>query len=134
MRRLFATILALGWWTAGVALAQQPATPTSPFAPIETPTVNPEMFKTPQTPPSADAPKIKPDKSADAAPAIAIPNGIDLGKSKLQFDAKHTSAVTAPGVSTDSGETSNLSKVMPGETQDKVLPDYFGFKLITPVR
>ena len=64
MRRLFATILALGWWTAGVALAQQPATPTSPFAPIETPTVNPEMFKTPQAPPSADAPKIKPDKSA----------------------------------------------------------------------
>ena len=92
------------------------------------------MFKPPQTPPSADAPKIKTDKSGDAAPAIAIPNSINLGKSNLQFDAKHTSAVTAPGVSMDSGETSNLSKVMPGEKQDKVLPDYFGFKLSTPVR
>ena len=60
--------------------------------------------------------------------------GSDVGKPRLDLDVRRTQDVTAPGLDIDSGERSNLSKVVPGQRPDQVLPDYFGLKLTAPTR
>ncbi len=108
--------LAAGW----PAAAQQPSgTPPSQFTPIAPPTIDLDSLKKPQ-----DAPR----------PELVIPKGIEPGKSPLEFDARQTRDVIAPRVSIDSGETSNLSKVLPGQKEESPLPDYFGLKLTKPTR
>jgi hypothetical protein len=124
MRSLFAAVLTLGSLAAGA----QP----SPFAPVETPSYDLDALKMPQAPPSTGAYKINP-KPGEAKPALGIPNGLDLGKSRIEFNASRTRDVNAPGVNIDSGETSNLSKVMQGQKQDGAMPNYFGLKLSTPM-
>ncbi|HEY5379549.1 MAG TPA: hypothetical protein VIJ78_08430 [Pseudolabrys sp.] len=133
MRWIFAAFLTLGC-TAGLARAESiPATDPSIFTPIETPAINPDKWKTYQTPPSADGYKIKPSETGSGATAPLIPKGIDLGKSRIEFNANHTSAVTAPGGAIDSGETSNLSGSVPGKRQETAAPNYFGFTLSRPM-
>jgi hypothetical protein len=134
MRWIAAILLTLGCWSAGAAQAQQPAKQPSAFAPIESPNVDPDAFTNQRARPGMDANKVDTDKSGKAAPALAIPKAIDLVGSHLGFEVDHTTARTAPGAATDSGETSNLSKTIPGQKQDGVLPDYFGLKLSTPTR
>ena len=117
-------------WPCGHALAQ---TAQSPFAPVETPSYDSEAAKTPKTavPDSAGAAKLKkPDQAASGA---KLPNQVELGKYQLKFNAGHTSDVV-PRTGLDSGETSNLSKVVPGQKTESVAPDYFGLKLSTPTR
>jgi hypothetical protein len=123
MRSLFGAVLTLGW-LAGAAGAQP-----SPFAPVETPSYDLDALK---APPSTGTYKINP-KPGEAKPALGIPKGVDFGKSRLEFNASHTRDVNAPGVNIDSGETSNLSKVLPGQKQDGAMPNYFGLKLSTPM-
>jgi hypothetical protein len=133
MHWIFAAFLTLGC-SAGLARAETiPATDPSIFNPIETPTINPDQWKTYQTPPSADGYKIKPNETGGGATAPLIPKGIDLGKSRIEFNANHTSAVTAPGGAIDSGETSNLSGSVPGKRQETAAPNYFGFTLSRPM-
>jgi hypothetical protein len=117
-------------WPCGHVLAQ---TGQSPFAPVETPAYSPEPAKSPKAaaPDGADAAKLKtPDQPASGA---KLPNQVELGKYKLQFNAGHTSDVV-PRTGLDSGETSNLSKVAPGRKEESAAPDYFGLKLSTPTR
>jgi hypothetical protein len=115
----------LGLTTA--ASAQQA---TSPFAPIATPTINPEMLKTPQPAPEPEGKKLKSELDRDP-PALTTPKGIDLGKSKLDIDVKNSDA-TNRGLVPDSGETSNLTRSVRGQKQDPTLPDYFGLKITAP--
>jgi hypothetical protein len=124
MRWALAGLLAGGLATA--TQAQQPQ-----YAPVPTPQIDPELLKTPQPAPRTEPKPLKTDTGKDA-PAAAIPQGIDIGKSKLDVDVKND--VTGRGIAPDSGETSNLQKVMPGQKQEPVLPDYFGLKLTTPTR
>ena len=112
--------------------AQQPVAPSSQFAPIETPKFDPDLLKPPQVALSPNVDKFKTDKADKAAPGWTVPKGIDVGKYQLQFDANHTSAVTAPRMDMDSGESSNLSKIAPGRREEPVLPNYFGLKLSAP--
>lgn len=110
--------------------AQQAATP-SPFQPIETPTLNPEMLKTPQPSPHAGADGTNFDKSSKEQPGLKLPNRVDIGKYELQFKTGRTRDITTrEGI--DSGETSNLSATIPGQKQNQPLPDYFGLKLSAP--
>jgi len=125
-----AVIAALG--APNGAHAQQPAAPSSQFAPIEPPKFDPDLLKPPQAALHTDADKFKMDKADNAAPGWTLPKGIDVGKYQLQFDANHTSAVTAPRMDMDSGESSNLSKIAPGRREEPVLPNYFGLKLSAP--
>jgi hypothetical protein len=134
MRWILAVLLMLGW-IAGLARAQsKPATDPSIFTPVETPTVNLDQWKTYQERPRADAFKIKPHESGKSQMALPFPKSIDLGTSKLEFDADRTRNVNVPGVATDSGETSNLSSVLQSRKQDRMQPNYFGLKLSTPTR
>jgi hypothetical protein len=133
MRWIFVALLTLGWVTGLVRAQSKPATDPSVFTPIETPAFDLDQWKTYQTPPSADAFKIKPHDSGKAPAALPIPKSVDLGKSRIEFNASHTSEVTAPGVAIDSGETSNLSKSVPGKRQEKIVPNYFGFTLSRPL-
>ena len=128
MRWILTVTLALGWPAAG--LAQQSGSP-SPYAPVPTPTIDPYLSIPQQTAPQETS-KFKVDNDAKA-PGWTLPNRIDLGKSQLQFDAKHTSEVNTLGMATDSGETSNLSKAMPLQKQESTLPNYFGLKFSTPM-
>jgi hypothetical protein len=133
LRWILIALLTLGW-IAGLARAQsKPATDPSIFTPVETPTINLDQWKTYQTPPSGDAFKIKPHDSGKDTKTLPIPKGIDLGKSRLEFNASHTSEVTAPGVAIDSGETSNLSNTVQGKRQEKTAPNYFGFTFSRPM-
>ena len=83
-------------------------------------------FPTAQARPNSRSP-IKPASGAK------LPNQVELGKYQLKFNAGHTSDVV-PRTGLDSGETSNLSKVVPGQKTESVAPDYFGLKLSTPTR
>jgi hypothetical protein len=133
MRWVVIAFLTLGC-VAGPARAESTqATDPSIFTPIETPTINPDTWKTYQTPPSADTYKIEPSETGKGAKALPIQKGIDLGKSRIEFNASHTSTVTAPGVAIDSGETSNLSGSVPGKRQETAAPNYFGFTLSRPM-
>jgi hypothetical protein len=114
------------------AHAQQAAAPSAQFAPIETPKFDPDLLKPPHAALSTDVDKFRTDKSGNAAAGWTLPKGIDVGKYQLQFDANHTSAVTAPRMDMDSGESSNLSKIAPGRREEPVLPNYFGLKLSAP--
>ena len=77
------------------------------------------------------AAKIKaPDQ---AASGTKLPTQVDLGKYKLDFKAGRTSDV-APRTGFDSGETSNLSKINPGQKSESAAPDYFGLKLSAPTQ
>jgi hypothetical protein len=108
-------------WPAEVAAQQTPA--IQPKIDLDTP-------KTPQSAPLPDTDKFKPAKT----PQLEGPQGIDAGKPRLDLDVRRTQDVTAPGLDIDSGERSNLSKVVPGQRPDQVLPDYFGLKLTAPTR
>jgi len=125
MRWIFAGLMAVGLSTA--SMAQQA---TSPYAPVETPTINPEMLKTPQPALESEPKKLKTNLDTDA-PALTAPKGIDIGKSKLDIDVKNSDA-TKRGLVPDSGETSNLTKSAPGLKRDPTLPDYFGLKITAP--
>lgn len=123
-------LAACGW--GGVAQAQQPGATTTQFAPVATPTIDPDWLKVPNAAAGTDAYKFKLDKTGPAAQPPAIPKGFDLGNYQFNFDTRHTRDVVAPGMATDSGEKSNLSKVAPGPKQNSVLPNYFGLKLSVP--
>jgi len=110
----------------GQQAAGSPQSAPSASEPVK---IDPEALKVPPPASPYDSSKFDLGK-----PELAIPKGIDLGKSQLEFDAKHTTDITKPGLTIDSGETSNLSKVLPGQKQEPVLPDYFGLKLRTPMR
>ena len=125
-------ILAVGW----LASAQAQTTPQSAakpapwdLAPITQPDFDTNYLKAP-------AHKPLPNNAAagNEAAAIKIPKGLGLGKYQLDFDAKHSTEAAKSGVTMDSGETANLSKVLPGQKQVKALPNYFGLKLSTPTQ
>ena len=126
MRCAMAGLLAAGLWTA--AQAQQGA----PYAPVATPALDPDLLKMPQAAPQAE-PKSFNTQSDKYAPALGAPQGIQVGKSKLDFDIKNSDPKNR-GVVPDSGSSSNLAKAMPGKKQDPTLPDYFGLKITTPTR
>jgi hypothetical protein len=121
-------------WPDGQAFAQTaPNSAESKFAPVEVPSYDVESLKTPKTtiPNGADQSKLKtPDP---AASATKLPTQVDLGKYKLDFKAGRTSDV-APRTGFDSGETSNLSKINPGQKSESAAPDYFGLKLSAPTQ
>jgi hypothetical protein len=130
----FAGLLSLVCWPSAAVLAQQqPGTPASQFAPVAPPRFDADSLKTPLASPHADSKTFNSDKSDKAETKLEIPRRIDLGKSQLEFDARHTTDVISPNVAIDSGESSNLSKVTPARKQEPVLPDYFGLKLKMPM-
>jgi hypothetical protein len=126
----FAGLLELGLCHAQAQ--QQPSTAAPEFAPVETPVIDVDLLETPQVPARAEPKKLNPDQSDKSKTELTFPNSIDLGKSKLEFDTKHSSELTARNLANDSGEASNLSKVMPGQKQERALPNYFGFTIKTP--
>jgi hypothetical protein len=103
---------------------------SSPFAPIETPTLDPELLKPPKPAHDDRAVKVDTDKQDKAPSEFKLPNRIDLGKSALEFNAGRTSDIN-PRTGFDSGEAANMQKIGPGKTE-RVTPDYFGLKLTTP--
>ena len=124
MRWVMAGLLAAGLWTA--AQAQQAA----PYASVATPALDPDLLKMPQAAPQTEPKNFRTQSDKDT-PALAAPQGIQVGKSKLDFDVKNSDPKNR-GVVPDSGSSSNLAKAMPGHKQDPTLPDYFGLKLTTP--
>jgi hypothetical protein len=112
--------------------AQADPMPTNSFAPVETPKIDADLLKPPQTARQADIDKFQTDRSDKAATRWTAPKVIDLGTYQLQFDANHTSAITAPHFDMDSGENANLSNLAPGKRNESILPNYFGFKLSAP--
>lgn len=128
-RSMYAVLMVAGASALSAAQAQT----QSPFAPIETPSYDPDLLKAPPPAPGQDSGKPGFDKSANPAPKSALPK-IGVGGGELRLDANRTRDVVAPGVNIDSGETSNLSTTMPAQKQDQVLPDYFGLKLSVPTR
>jgi hypothetical protein len=127
--RWIAGLAALVILAANVAHAQT-AAESKIFAPISPPIFDADLLKTPQAAPPLDAASLKNEKSGKAAPAL--PKGFDLGKYQLEFDAKNSRDAAKSGLTTDSGEAANLSKLVPGQKQDRVLPNFFGLKLSTP--
>jgi hypothetical protein len=125
MRWIFAGLLIVGLTTSG--MAQQA---TSPYAPVATPAISPDMLETPQPVPETQPKKLKTNKET-APPALTAPKGINLGRSKLDIDVKNSDA-TNRGLVPDSGETSNLTMSAPGLKHDPTLPDYFGLKITAP--
>ena len=138
VRWTLAVIVALAAaWPDGHAVAQTATNPAqSKFAPVEVPDYDVNSLKTPKTPraaipDSAGQTKIKaPDQ---AASGTKLPTQVDLGKYKLDFKAGRTNDV-APRTGFDSGETSNLSKINPGQKSESAAPDYFGLKLSAPTQ
>lgn len=132
MRLALAATLALslaGSFTAG---AQQSDTP---FKPVETPKLDPEVFRPPQTatPNKATAKSDPLGKEAQTSPA---PGGVAIGKYdkfELNFDAARTKDIN-PRTGFDSGETSNLSKSLDRRKTGPAMPDYFGLKLTAPTQ
>jgi hypothetical protein len=120
-------ILALGW----LASAQAQTTPQSAAKPAP-------WDLAPITQPDFDTAAHKPlpnnAEAGNEATGTKIPKGLGLGKYQLDFDAKHSTEAAKSGVTMDSGETANLSKVVPGQKQVKALPNYFGLKLSTPTQ
>lgn len=134
VRRALALICAIGLiglLRIETSHAQQAATSTSPFTPVETPTLDPDALKTAPSAPNAKV-RSNLDKPGDDQPKLKAPS-VDLGKYELQFNAGHTSDIN-PRTGFDSGETSNISKIRPGQRSDSALPDYFGLKLTAPTR
>jgi hypothetical protein len=131
IRRAIAGLMAIGCWS--VASAQQPAATSSPFAPVPTPEFDLGSPKTPKTQPD-HASKFKVDRDSKETPAAAPPKGIDLGKSHVEFQAKHSSDVNKEGLPVENGITGNLSTVIPGQRQETVMPNFFGLRLSTPTR
>lgn len=119
----------MGCWS--VASAQQPAATPSLFAPVPTPEFNLDPPKTPKK--QAYGPsKFKIDGEGKEAPAMAPSKGADLGKSQLQFLAKHSSDVNQADLPVENGITGNLSTIIPGQRQETLMPNFFGFRLSTP--
>jgi hypothetical protein len=102
---------------------------TSPFAPVEAPSLNPDALTPP--PPKANVDRSQFDKSSKDQPALKAPNSVDLGTYQLKFNAGRSSDVN-PRTGLDSGETSNLQQVRPGQKTESATPNYFGLKLSTP--
>jgi hypothetical protein len=135
VRWTLAAVFALAvTWLDGHAFAQTaPTSAPSKFAPVEVPSYDVDALKSPKTtiPDGAGQAKIKaPDQ---AATGTKLPTQVDLGKYKLDFKAGRTSDV-APRTGFDSGETSNLSKINPGQKSESAVPDYFGLKLSAPTQ
>ena len=123
--------MAIGCWSA--ASAQQPAAPPSPFAPVPTPEFNLDLSKAPKT--QAYGPgKFKVDGESKAAPAMAPAKDADSGKSQLQFLAKHSNDVNKADLPVENGITGNLSTIIPGQRQETLAPNFFGFRLSTPTQ
>jgi hypothetical protein len=107
-------------------------TSSSQFAPVTTPGFDVNALKTPRAPAPTEVGKLKNDRQAASPSGFELPKGMDVGSYKLDFNANHTTAVTAPHMNMDSGETANLSNMAPGKRNESVLPNYFGFKLSAP--
>ena len=130
IRPTLAAALVLSLAGSLAARAQQSDTP---FKPVETPKLDPEVFRTPQ----AGAP----DKAAASGNALGkdaqpAPGGVAIGrydKFELNFDAARTKDVN-PRTGFDSGETSNLSKSLDRRKTGPAMPDYFGLKLTAPTQ
>ena len=102
---------------------------------MEVPNYDVEFAENPETrPQSPTAPVNRSSKTPDqAASGTKLPTQVDLGKYKLDFKAGRTSDV-APRTGLDSGETSNLSKINPGQKSESAAPDYFGLKFSAPTQ
>ena len=125
-------ILALGWLASAQAqTTPRTATKLAPWdlAPITQPDFDTNYLK---SPPAAHKPLPNTAEAGSEATGLKIPKGLGLGKYQLDFDAKHSTEAAKSGVTMDSGEAANLSKVVPGQKQVKALPNYFGLKLSTP--
>lgn len=129
--RAIAGLVAIG--CGGVALAQQPAATSSPFAPVPTPEFDLTLPKAPTTQPY-DTGKFKIDRDSRNAPAAALPKSIELGNSHLQFLAKRSSDVNKADLPVENGITGNLSTIIPGQRQETPMPNFFGLRLSTPTR
>lgn len=127
--RVIAGLVAIGCW--GVALAQQPAATSSPFAPVPAPEFDLALPQTPKTH-TYDSGKFKIDRDSKETPAVALPKSIDLGNSHLQFQAMHSSDVNKADLPVENGITGNLSTIIPGQRQETPMPNFFGFRLSTP--
>ncbi len=124
----FGTFAFAACWLAAVAQAQQPPTQ---FQPITRPPLTPDLLTVPHAAPDAGTNTFTMDKRQGAAQPLRVPKGFDLGNYQFNFDARRTKDVVVPGVTTDSGEKSNLSTVT-GPKQESAVPNYFGFKLSVP--
>jgi len=131
VRLAIAGLVAIG--CLGVASAQQPVATSSPFAPVPTPEFDLDVPKTAKTQ-TYDASKFKIDRENKDAPAVALPKGIDLGNSRLQFQARHRSEVNKADLPVENGITGNLSTIIPGQRQETPMPNFFGFTLSTPTQ
>lgn len=133
-----ATLAALvplaGSWPFHHAQAQTAVNgPSSQFAPLEPPILDPDLLKLPSPAHDDSAGKFKVDRSDKAATGFTVPNRVDLGKYELEFKAGHSSDLY-PRTGLDSGETANLSKVAPRQKSESALPNYFGLKLRAPTQ
>jgi hypothetical protein len=115
--------------TAGPGYAQQAEAPPAKTAPANTPKLDAEALKIPDSIHDTQAKAI--DKPRKTAPPQNAPNKVDLGKYDLEFRAKQSSDVN-PRSGFDSGEKANLSNSTPGRKTDSALPNYFGLKLSAP--
>ncbi len=134
LRLLYASVIITIWAvaSAGGASAQN-ASKSSTFAPVPTPTLDPDVLKIPDSVRESEATKFKPSNNDKALPPPSAPNKVDLGTYDLEFKAGQTSDVN-PRTGFDSGEKSNLSNSSLGTKSDSVLPDYFGLKLSRPTK
>jgi len=121
----------IGFAVLDTACAQQPITPPAKAAPAKTPKLDAEALKIPDSVHDTQATAI--DKPRKTPPPPSPPNKLDLGAYDLEFKAGHTKDVN-PRTGFDSGEKTNLSNSTLGRKPDSAVPDYFGFKLSTPVR
>lgn len=113
-------------------VAQAEPTTSSQFAPVATPGFDVNALKTPRAPAPTEVGKLKNERQASGPSGFELPKGMDVGSYKLDFNANHTTAITAPRFNMDSGETANLSNLAPGKRNESILPNYFGFKLSAP--
>lgn len=132
MRLALAATLALslaGSFTAG---AQQSDTP---FKPVETPKLDPDVFKAPQAA-APDQVTATNNALGNGTQKSPTPGGVAIGKYdkfELNFDAARTKDIN-PRTGFDSGETSNLSKSLDRRKTGPAMPDYFGLKLTAPTQ
>jgi hypothetical protein len=108
--------------------AQQPD--ASPFKPVETPKLDPEVFA---PYPERRGPNPQ-DLVGSGQRKLPQPSGVEIGrydKYQLNFDAARTSdVVPRPGF--EDSDPSNPARILQREKPERVMPNYFGLKLSAP--
>ena len=120
---LAALIVAYGCGAVGRVHAQQPTQ--------QPPAIDANALKLPKPGAPPEAVHVPHNSNKEEPTKLKAPS-IDLGNYDLKLDAGKASDIN-PRTGFDSGETSNLSKVVPGKAE-KVTPDYFGLKLSVPTK